>query len=395
MRRFRGLAAPVTLTFSERYNVVVGDTGAGKSNLLSLLAMTTRMDFEPLANESFDLAWEAVNDAGDQLVGCVTREVPPCTRVFYRAASRPTSWRWSIRVAPLGRPAFVLEDEGDGRVPDPSAAAGSLSHRLFLECARYAGSLADDGTTRADEGLGCLRGLTARRRTEDRSFPRFEPSVFVEAERPPTAVGLGGVAELRGAWPCAAANGRHISLGGEDLPWLERVRQDLGAATVRLLPHRVDEHASFQEGEWWIRYRGSDLAITFRPGLSVRHDALAYEQKRLLGLRWYLSTAPAAPAILDELSLGLPPAKVLALLAELADRQSFLATRDPRLVDAVAWRSPEEVGLGVVACTRDAEHRWTWRQLDTTEAARFYAASRAGDRPHRALRTEAWWGGAT
>lgn len=80
------------------------------------------------------------------------------------------------------------------------------------------------------------------------------------------------------------------------------------------------------------------------------------------------------------------------MLPELAERQSFLATQDPRLVDAVAWRSPEEVGRGFVVCARDAEHRWTWRQLDVTEAARFYAASRSGDPPHRTLETEGWWG---
>ncbi|MES2643913.1 MAG: hypothetical protein V4850_30775 [Myxococcota bacterium] len=286
VRRFRGLAAPVTLTFGERYNLLVGDTGAGKSNLSSLLAMTTRLDFEPLADESFDLSWEAVNDAGDQLVGCVTREVPPSRGAFRRSVAEPTSWRWSFRVTPLGKPTFVVEDEGDGRVRDLAAAVGSLGHRLLVERARYAGSLADDGTTRADEALGCFEALTGRRRTEDRSFPTFAPTVFVQSERPPTAVGLGGGIELRGAWPCAAANGDVTSLGGEDLAWLEQARRDLGAATVRLLPHRVDEHASFHEHEWWIRYRGSDLAITFSPGVSVRHDGLTYGQKRLLGLRW-------------------------------------------------------------------------------------------------------------
>lgn len=73
VRQFRGLIGTANFVFADRYHLVVGTNGGGKTNLLKLLAMLTQLDFSLLAGESFDFSWQGEWAGGGSIEGAVTR----------------------------------------------------------------------------------------------------------------------------------------------------------------------------------------------------------------------------------------------------------------------------------------------------------------------------------
>lgn len=390
VERFRGVAEPVTLRFGPRYNLILGDNGAGKSNLLELIGMVTRLDFSALASEAFAFSWEASTDAGDRVVGRVRRDLEPVTvrEVMAHRFLRRVKWDWRIefRIGEADPVALVSAGAGEaGEAEDPAAALWTqLPTEMWLDWRLF-----DWIGARTDEALGSFRALTSPTEFEG----RFSSSVIVWAETPTTTTTLIGSGNGPDAWGQAVAAGTNPPLDSAELPWLDAARRDLGArniqVTLRMQSRRPGSDDTVRE---IIEFSGCDLQIAFSEHVSVHHDKLSFGQKRLLGLRWHLSERPESPALVDELSNGLHHAWVETLVRELEPRQSFLATQSPLLMDNVWWESAEEAARGIVLCTRDTEHRWRWRQLAPEEAARFYTAWRAGiQQIHEVLRTEGWW----
>lgn len=390
IRRFRGLAAPVSLTFGDRYHLIVGDNGAGKTNLLKLLAMVTRMDFSPLVDESFDLSWEGETDEGGKVEFAVTRTVSRMHSA--EAGGRPSAkvaWSWTVAMdlnwAEVKK-SSAAEDGVAGSIEDPCGRGWGANAASILQPWAL-----DWQATRADEALGgfeALLGGGAEPGTGD--LESFAPGVVAKLDGR-EVYGFGPGVTLPESWPTAAASGDYQLIDSRSLPWLERVRLEFGAESLTLRP-KFEHRRPVDAGVDIIQFRGCDIQISFSPHVQVSQDKLSFGQKRLLGLRYYLATSPEAPAIIDELSNGLHHTWVESLVKDLEPRQSFLATQNPLLMDSVWWDSAEEAGHGIILCTQDAEHRWVWRQLDASEAVTFYDAWRTGiQQIHEVLKTEGWW----
>lgn len=395
VRRFRGLAGPVSLSFGDRYHLVVGDNGAGKTNLLKLLAMVTRLDFSPLANESFELSWEGEWGDGQRLVGSVRRELEsadPLNRT--PASTRRANWTWSVKFTDGGKRLRTVRRVGQGMSGEGDDPAGVFSIVVALMRSSNRGippALFDHWSSRADEALGSFQGLCHGVVDDDPLSQGARLEVVVGSG--PEGATIGGFPGLGGSrrWAEAAGRGEYLALSSAEVSWLEQYRADVGAEAIQLRP-RLSERKSLDAGVDEVTFRGCDLQVSFSAHVQVSQDKLSFGQKRLLGLRFYLSTAPAAPAIIDELSNGLHHTWVDSLIRDLEPRQSFLATQNPLLMDSVWWDSADEARRGIILCTQDAEHRWVWRQLGAADAATFYDAWTAGiQQIHEVLKTQGWW----
>lgn len=111
----------------------------------------------------------------------------------------------------------------------------------------------------------------------------------------------------------------------------------------------------------------------FRNGKAVRrHDQLSFGQQRLFSFAWYLACNPDV-AVVDELVNGLHSEWIDWCVEALGDRQCFLTSQNPILVDAAPLESEEEIRRGIILCdaVHDAEHdrsELRWRQIDDREA---------------------------
>mgnify|MGYP001018561530 CR=1 FL=1 len=58
IHRYRHVKPGVELTFNDRFNVLLGRNGTGKTTLLDLISVVVRCDFSRLRHEEFDLEFE-------------------------------------------------------------------------------------------------------------------------------------------------------------------------------------------------------------------------------------------------------------------------------------------------------------------------------------------------
>lgn len=388
VRQFRGIDKPVTFTFGRRYHLIVGDNGAGKSNLLKLIAMVTQLDFSPMRDESFDIAWEGEIDDGIKIRGSIWREIQPLTEEMLQMRQFKKTAKWIYTFLIGNESKIEGSEEGEvGSVLDPVVRnwvpimhIRSLIHVLHSK------------SFRMDEALQTFGVLVDGHdyNFEDHEVAGFSPVIYEYNSTKHTIMNNNEFNNLS-KWATAFLEGNILPITEQDLPWLAQVRQDLDAQAVELKP-KLKQSQPIKGGGQEIQFSGADIYITFAPQLKVHHSLLSFGQKRMISLRYYLSMVQSAPAIIDELSNGLHHAWTTSILEGLENQQSFLATQNPLVMDGVWWESATEAGQGILLCTRSPEHQWHWRQLDEEESLRFYEAWRSGvQHIHEVLKTERWW----
>jgi hypothetical protein len=100
--------------------------------------------------------------------------------------------------------------------------------------------------------------------------------------------------------------------------------------------------------------------------------------------------------VADELFNGLHHEWIEVCLDRLYDRQSFLATQHPYLLDHIPIESANAVRTTFIRCTLerspDGREQMVWRNFDADEAERFFVAYQTGiSQVSEVLRMEGLW----
>lgn len=168
------------------------------------------------------------------------------------------------------------------------------------------------------------------------------------------------------------------------------LRRLLGAVRLELVPRLLETNSRGHH-----LYQGFDLYVTWRGGVTHRHNQLSFGQKRLFAFLWYSSVSPDSPVFTDELANGMHAEWVQRLLDRLAGQQAFHAVQNPLLLDLSGPGEPMEISHRFVLCTVEDTtegRRWRWRNPDAQEARRLHAAWSAGFQSlSEVLRSEGLW----
>ena len=142
-------------------------------------------------------------------------------------------------------------------------------------------------------------------------------------------------------------------------------------------------------------FRLSNLKFFFkRMGEEISHDRLSYGQKRLLA---FFAHADASRDLIiaDELVNGLHHEWISACLDEIGERQAFLTSQNPLLLDFLRFDSVEQVRHTFILCERasnDAGAQLIWRNPTEDEAESFFLAYQTGiQRVSDILLTKGLW----
>lgn len=138
-----------------------------------------------------------------------------------------------------------------------------------------------------------------------------------------------------------------------------------------------DGHATLEtiesrpSGEPFLLRLG-DLSFRFRTkgGGSIGHDLLSYGQKRLLSFLYYVACNDTF-IVADELVNGLHHAWIEVCLDAIGERQAFLTSQNPILLDFVPPTSPEQAERRFIRCVleeREGRDVMVWRNLTPDEA---------------------------
>jgi hypothetical protein len=136
------------------------------------------------------------------------------------------------------------------------------------------------------------------------------------------------------------------------------------------------------DGLWWSFGRAEFLFSRAR-GVVFNHNALSYGQKRLLAFLYYLDANPKF-VVADELVNGMHHDWIRASVDEIGERQAFLTSQNPLLLDYLPLESVEQIHKSFVQCRTevvDGEPQIVWSNLATEDAAELFADYKVGIQP--------------
>jgi hypothetical protein len=180
----------------------------------------------------------------------------------------------------------------------------------------------------------------------------------------------------------------------ETLGSLAKIPALLGFASAELRP-RVLTRSHVGE-KVTTGFQGLDFLFRRADGSQISHELLSFGQKRLFSFLWYLAVRDELPVVADELLNGLHHEWIEVCFDRLRDRQSFLATQHPLLLDHIPIESAEGVRTTFIRCSTepgpDGREQMVWRNFDEDEAERFFIAYQTGiQQVSEVLRSEGLW----
>jgi energy-coupling factor transporter ATP-binding protein EcfA2 len=409
IHKFRSVKPGTRLVFNPKFNVLLGQNGTGKTTLLNLVAAVVGSNFKGLREEEYELEYELAADAGR--IQVKVRNARPDTRVSLREPFRPgmvftlrdmEAPRFSAEikgVAHDGSPTFTLSVEGTrmtvkhGR--DGSAHIGEFDllnegEQLWAVLAMgvfqwLKASHGEGGTTtyvsygelwieeslrRFDESLGYFDQLKDARFRLIRLNTRGETHALGGMGPPVLIRELVSQARLN-------AGAKSHALTSDTLPFLDEVTQLLGfksaEAIVELLQSNLNGDAEVLE------FGGLRFLFVRPSGSRISEQHLSYGQKRMLAFMYYQATARSV-VIADELVNGLHHRWIRACLEVLGERQVFLTSQNPLLLDYLTFDSPEQVRSTFVLSNWEEEGggQMVWEDMSQEVAEDFFASYKVG-----------------
>lgn len=395
VEKFRNVVPGTEIRFSDGFNVLLGQNGTGKTTLLELISSIVRSNFNDLQGEEFSIEYEMA--LGEVVVVVVLRNQ---RREEIQPLALGETWRPSMQAHIVNNGSttvlhrenghlYVNRDLVDAPELGPLLGPGVVNMTigfygmvgrpdLFFRFVNNA------ETVRFDESLDVFHTvMTPARalagfhlsRTPINPLPSYVPGTWSTKITMPRSL-VGKLQPRYQAEPTAS----QFVFSDQDLGFLgSAVRVmgfEVGQASIDVLARRAVNQAmdNVDLGNLTFRFQfeeGGDM---------VSHDRLSYGQKRLLTFFCYLDTCPDV-VIADELVNGLHHAWIAAAIDAVGERQSFLTSQNPLLLDYLPITSPEQVRESFIFCRGERGERrprWLWENMSANDAAEFFAAYDVG-----------------
>lgn len=415
--RFRNVKPGTDLRFGPTFNVLLGKNATGKSTLLDLIAAVTNDDLSAYAKEDagFDLTWWLENGEGNVEVRAVRTPVPAVALLDEAREGNEFDEVWTVVVRAVETEVGRLEVTGTRGTWKPTGQpheSFEVPVGLTVGGARYRGIMAilvkymwlDNRLVSLPQSPRVEAVQVARRLLTHGHAGRFD-----EATRTFDAISRSGLVLSRDSnrtyqspdprlpadlFLRVPSSRELLVFQFSDLRSLAEIPALIGFRSAELRPRllRQSQTGVMETTE----YQGFDFLFRRADGSTISHDLLSFGQKRLFSFLWYFAVRREHPIVADELLNGLHHEWIEACFDRLRDRQSFLATQHPFLLDHIPIESAESVRTTFVRCAveRDAggSECLAWRNFDEEEAERFFIAYQTGiQQVSEVLRTEGLW----
>ena len=232
---------------------------------------------------------------------------------------------------------------------------------------------------RFDEALGGLEIITAPRPRIRNDAGDIRPAFLGVREDDPRKSRLGNFipSELYEAVSTINPNefaAENLRFEHGSLKFLQKAANALGVNGITLIIPLLRKDIS--RGHNLFLYAGFEFLLTLADGRIISHSYLSYGQKRLLSFLYYTACNPAV-VIADELVNGLHYEWIGACLKEIQDRQSFLTSQNPILLDMLPFESADDIQRSFILCSnevRDGRSQMVWKTMSEQSADVFFRA---------------------
>lgn len=391
IEKFRNLARGTELSFSDGINIVLGQNGTGKTTLLELISMVVRSDFGTLATEELAVEYELSAGERESIIVVVRNERTTATAQIEYGA--PEDLRSSAMVLAgtdrrlLGRidPERGLHVDGGltGTSLRPDAAlAPPFLKMLILSAAGVAGNgeitvMPSANAHRLDESLDLFRRATSAAEPLGTAL-RLKRDDTREWTLSPVDWALIPEVLLKKLDSAYELKKSDYAFAPNDLS-LAPIESMMGFDSSELRVG-VTARSRTQDGTEIIQLGNLLFRFWWPDGTFTTHDKLSYGQKRLLTFFYYLACNPDI-VIADELVNGLHHRWITASIEALGQRQAFLTSQNPLLLDYVPITSAEEARRSFVLCRGEpmkGRLAWIWENMSEADAEELYRAYEIG-----------------
>ena len=417
INKYRNVQPGTELRFDDGCNVVLGMNGSGKTTLLKLLAAVISCHFDFL-KEEYDLEYMLISGAGEVRARAWMEPAPrghvsidilshpqsagglgdPLPKGFerrfkatFRRADAPDSWGLSVD----GEAAVLDQGSPDERPVPPSWRTSGVAMELAVMAVllgdTHLAAIGFDGAwaaraialmrtvRRLDESLDTLRSLTdASGDPELLQCPLVYAFDRVGLEPHFATAGHGN----GGFW--SAVPERLSGIGAQGLAVdlqlagpMSALSTEFGLKVAMSVDFLRKDHVGAELAWQW---RGLSFAVSLPGGSVLTEEALSYGQKRLLTFLYYLAVNKYV-VIADELVNGLHHSWIKLCLERIGDRQAFLTSQNPILIDYLPPASVEQAQRQFIICrtvkTKDGEEL-VWRNMSEDAAERVLKAYQVG-----------------
>jgi energy-coupling factor transporter ATP-binding protein EcfA2 len=436
--KFRNVAPGTELHFRDSLNVLLGKNGTGKTTLLNLIVAVLSGRFAAFREEAFGLEYELTAPQGAVTVRVENRLVgPEFSPQDERgmAGSEPPISYMSATIALGGVPRYSTSCEARFHLAESSG-----NYRLTVEGTQWVLRESASEVLRVPLGGPLLEYslmadammwiklwgeknpslpsmpalvtlVTALREEGLDSIQRFDESLSYLDELMRSKSLFVGL-QVLGRFAVVASKGKAASItqrlaeGLAVQPPVDRLVMRDQEAGMEFLARAV-HLLNFSSGEVRIQRTArnagpperadfGDLQFYFvrKDGSEIDGSRLSYGQKRLLSFYYYLDCS-AACAVADELVNGMHHEWIEACLEDLGERQAFLTSQNPLLLDYLGFESSEEVRSSFVLCTSQLQggrEQLRWENMTPEDAEGFFQAYRVGiQHVSEILRTRGLW----
>lgn len=387
---------PCELRFGDGFNVLLGLNATGKTTLLELITAALSFDFSKFNEEAFAVeyelsfsTWTIVTSMRNERVN---RPTPKALVLQVRDPERfSLSAKLQIRsttsakawTARAHMSSIWVEDNPDHKL-SLSTQLGEHESQLL----QYATVLSEDESLKTAYFEQLWQWRHARRFDEALDIFRYitGPATWIEAHID-QSTGIVQGFYVAGLVPVEFldAVGLHVvhmptisqglTISAESLGFLGKVGDLFGFRTARL-EMRLESRTGDGVGGEGLTFGEFRFMFEAHNGSVIRHDDLSYGQKRLLAFHYYLAANPMT-VIADELVDGLHHLWIDAAIEAIGDRQAFLASQNPLLLDHLEFDSAEQVASTFITCRAEQignDKRMTWSNMSTYDAERFFRA---------------------
>ncbi len=385
---------PCELRFGDGFNVLLGLNATGKTTLLELIAAALSFDFSKFEEEAFAIEYDLVFSTGsiDASVRSERVERPPIedpmnqisdpvmfdrsVRLQFRFTSPPEAWTVCADSSSIW-----LEDKPERKRPlrthlgtnGPGLLLRALAIDFKQSSSRaYVAELWSwQYARRFDEALDMFRGITSPTTWLELAVDRSDGELVGFTFGGVLPRELIGVARAQLA--SMATDRQGLTIQAESLTFLQEVYALFGFKTARLEMRLESKMGGATES---MKFGDFRFMFEAHDGSIIRHEDLSYGQKRLLAFHYYLAASPMT-VIADELVDGLHHLWIDAAIEAIGDRQAFLASQNPLLLDHLEFDSAEQVASTFITCRAERsgdDKRMSWSNMSTYDAERFFRA---------------------
>ncbi|EPX61195.1 hypothetical protein D187_000978 [Cystobacter fuscus DSM 2262] len=428
IEKYRNVKPGTELHFRDSLNVMLGRNGTGKTTLLNLIVHVLRWDFSQLQAEAASLEYDlhtaqvelAVRlrtetlrePSGDStnaqpfsnelLALGLVQKTPRYATVLEIDIIRPGQEPWALR---LDGKVLSLSNQGGKTYTITHEQSWPGQHNLLplLGLVFSTPSLQNI----QDVGRALLsanEGFSSLIQRFDESLGYFEQVIERESISVFKLQNEEGQYKASPGWPVSFAQKLEKTL--ESNPDVEDVAINSQDEEHEFL-HRLVELLGFKSAQVRLQRTGRSPApfarlefgnlqfyFTRRDGSIINHSLLSYGQKRLLAFFYYLATYSTC-VVADELVNGMHHEWIEACLEDLGERQAFLTSQNPLLLDYLSFESAEEVRSSFVLCRtefHEGREQLVWENMTAEDAEGFFKAYQVAiQHVSELLRTRGLW----